>query len=176
MEAHRSILNYKFTSRHCANVYVLSWIDVTENRHVGRRSHLRPKDTLAEVTFPPHNAAEYIEHAQLLAMDFPNMLTADAVRNKTRQNFIFLSLICDKYNLKRISISYGNFKLKCFISLRQRLGNTKHTTRFIDTTWSENPFQILYLSIDNLITYFITPMRKPPLWHFTNNDVICLHS
>ena len=30
----------------------------------------RPKDTLAEVTFPPHNATEYIEHAQLLAMDF----------------------------------------------------------------------------------------------------------
>ena len=52
----------------------------TENRHVGRRSHLRPKDTLTEVTFPPHNAAEYIEHAQLLAMDYPNMLTADAVR------------------------------------------------------------------------------------------------
>ena len=43
---------------------------------------MRPKDTLAEVTFPPHNAAEYIEHAQLLAMDYPNMLTADAVRNK----------------------------------------------------------------------------------------------
>ena len=43
---------------------------------------LRPKDTLAEVTFPPHNAAEYIEHAQLLAMDYPNMLTAVAVRNK----------------------------------------------------------------------------------------------
>ena len=48
---HRSIL--KFTSQHCANVYVVSWIDVTENRHVGRRSHLRPKDILAEVTFPP---------------------------------------------------------------------------------------------------------------------------
>ena len=30
----------------------------------------------------PHNAAEYIEHAQLLAMDYPNMLTADAVRKK----------------------------------------------------------------------------------------------
>ena len=45
------------------------------------RSHLRPKDTLAEVTFPSHNAAEYIEHAQLLAMDYPNMLTAVAVRN-----------------------------------------------------------------------------------------------
>ena len=52
------------------NVYVVSWIDVTENRHVERRSHLRPKNTLAEVTFPPHNAAEYIEHAQLLAMDY----------------------------------------------------------------------------------------------------------
>ena len=76
---HRSVL--KFTSQHCANVYVVSWIGVTENRHVGRRSHLRPKDTLAEVTFPSHNAAEYIEHAQLLAMDYPNMLTADAVRN-----------------------------------------------------------------------------------------------
>ena len=76
---HRSIL--KFTSQHCANVYVVSWIDVTENRHVGRRSYLRPKDTLAEVTFPSHNAAEYIEHAQLLAMDYPNMLTAVAVRN-----------------------------------------------------------------------------------------------
>ena len=37
---------------------------------------------MAEVTFPPHNAAEYIEHAQLLAMDYPIMLTADAVRNK----------------------------------------------------------------------------------------------
>ena len=75
---HRSIL--KFTSQHCAYVYVVSWIDVIEKRHVGRRSHLRPKDTLAEVTFPPHNAAEYIEHAQLLAMDYPNMLTADTVR------------------------------------------------------------------------------------------------
>ena len=58
---------------------MVSWIDVTENRDVGRRSHLRPKDTLAEVTFPPQNAAEYIEHAQLLAMD---MLTADAVHNE----------------------------------------------------------------------------------------------
>ena len=39
------------------------------------------ENTLAEVTFPSHNAAEYIEHAQLLAMDYPNMLTAVAVRN-----------------------------------------------------------------------------------------------
>ena len=72
------------------NVYVVSWIDidVTENRHVERRSHLRPKNTLAEVTFPPHNAAEYIEHAQLLAMDYPNMLTADAVRNYKLPVFI----------------------------------------------------------------------------------------
>ena len=63
---------------------MVSWIDITENRHVGRRSRLRPKDTLAQVTFPSHNAAEYIEHAQLmlLAMDYPNMLTAVAVRNK----------------------------------------------------------------------------------------------
>ena len=60
---------------------MVSCIDVTENRRIGRRSHLRPKDTLAEVTFPSHNAAEYIEHAQLLAMDYPNMLTAVAVRN-----------------------------------------------------------------------------------------------
>ena len=59
---------------------MVSWVDVTENRHVGRRSHLRPKDTLAEVTFPPHNAAEYKEHAQLLTMDYSNMLTAVAVR------------------------------------------------------------------------------------------------
>ena len=60
--------------------YVVSWIDVTENRHVGRRSHLRPKDTLAEVTILSHDAAEYIEHAQLPAMDYSNMLTAVAVR------------------------------------------------------------------------------------------------
>ena len=58
----------------------------TENRHVGRRSHLSPKDTLAEVTFPSHNAAEYIEHAQLLAMDYPNMLTAVAVRNNVQKS------------------------------------------------------------------------------------------
>ena len=38
---------------------------------------------MAEVTFPSHNAAEYIEHAQLLAMDYPNMLTAVAVRNNS---------------------------------------------------------------------------------------------
>ena len=69
---------------------MVSWIDVTENRHVGRRSHLRPKDTLAEGTFPPHNAAEYIEHAQLLAMDYPNMLTADAVRNKRRKHVLVI--------------------------------------------------------------------------------------
>ena len=74
---------YFKVSQHCANVYVVSWIDVTENRHVGRRSHLRPKDTLAEVTFPSHTAAEYIEHAQLLAMDYSNMLTAVAVRKYT---------------------------------------------------------------------------------------------
>ena len=72
---------YFKVSQHCANVYVVSWIDVNENRHVGRRSHLRPKDTLAEVTFPSHTAAEYIEHAQFLAMDYSNMLTAVAVRN-----------------------------------------------------------------------------------------------
>ena len=90
---------FKVTSQNCANVYVVSWIDVTENRHVGRRSHLRPKDTLAEVTFPPHNAAEYIEHAQLLAMDYPNMLTADAVRNKAL--YIYSRSIA-------ISISPGN--------------------------------------------------------------------
>ena len=78
---HRSIL--KFTSQHCAYVYVVSWIVVTENRHVGRRSHLRSKDTLAEVTFPSHNASEYIEHAQLLAMDYPYMLTAVSDRNNT---------------------------------------------------------------------------------------------
>ena len=60
------------------------WMDVTDNRHVGRRSHLRPKDTLAEVTFPSNNAAEYIKHAQLLAMDYPNMLTTVAVRNNIK--------------------------------------------------------------------------------------------
>ena len=65
---------------------MVSWIDVTENRHAGRRSHLRPKYTLAEVTFPSNNAAEYIQHAQLLAMDYPNMLTAVAVRNKYAKN------------------------------------------------------------------------------------------
>ena len=79
----------KFTSHRCANVYMVSWIDVTENRHVGRRSHLRPKDTLAEVTFLSHNAAEYIDHAQLLAMDYSNVLTAVAVRNnKARHDFL----------------------------------------------------------------------------------------
>ena len=61
---------YFKASQHCANVYVVSWI---ENRHVRRPSHLSPKDTLAEVTFLSHNAAEYIEHAQLLAMDYPNI-------------------------------------------------------------------------------------------------------
>ena len=65
---------------------MVTWIDVTENRDVGRRSHLRPKDTLAEVAFPSHNAAEYIEYAQLLAMDYPNMLTAVAVRNNSNYN------------------------------------------------------------------------------------------
>ena len=65
---------------------MVSWIDVTENRHVGRRIHLRPKDTLAEVTFPSNNAAEYIEHAQFLAMDYSNMLTAVAVRNDDGHN------------------------------------------------------------------------------------------
>ena len=71
---------------------MVSWIDVTENRHVGRRSHLRPIDTLPEVTFPSHNAAEYIAHAQLLAMDYPNMLTAVAVRNDTKVNCPLLKL------------------------------------------------------------------------------------
>ena len=52
------------------------------NLNLRRRSHLRPKDTLAEVTFPSNNAAEYIEHAQLLAIDYSNMLTAVAVRKK----------------------------------------------------------------------------------------------
>ena len=44
----------------------------------------RPEETdcLAEVTFPSHNAAKYIEHAQLLTMDYPNMLTAVSVRNQ----------------------------------------------------------------------------------------------
>ena len=70
----------KYFKVYRANVYVVSWIDVIENRHVGSQSLLRPKDTLAEVTFPSHNAAAYIEHAQFLAMDYPNMLTAVAVR------------------------------------------------------------------------------------------------
>ena len=78
---------------------MVSWIDVTENRHVGRRSHLRPKDTLAEVTFPSHSAAEYIEHVQLLAMDYPNMLTADAVRNNSRSCYAVVTDINDvKYD------------------------------------------------------------------------------
>ena len=33
----------------------------------------------------------------------------------------------------------------CFISPRQRFGDINHTTRFINTVWSENSFQILYL-------------------------------
>ena len=33
----------------------------------------------------------------------------------------------------------------CFISPRQRLGDIKHTTRFINTVWNENSFQILYI-------------------------------
>ena len=71
---------FKVYFSHYANVYVVSWIDFTENRHVGRRSNLRPKDTLAEVTSPSPQCSRIIEHAQLLAMDYPNMLTADAVR------------------------------------------------------------------------------------------------
>ena len=88
---------------------MVSWIDVTENRHVGRRSHLRPKDTLAEVTFLSHNAAEYIEHAQLLAMDYPNMLTAVAVRNKIEiyLEHILISLSAPKHKCK---ISQGEMR------------------------------------------------------------------
>ena len=41
----------------------------------------------SDFTFTSHNAAEYIEHAQLLAMDYPIMLTADAVRNKYSVKF-----------------------------------------------------------------------------------------
>ena len=95
---------YFKVSQHCANVYVVSWIDVTENRHVGRRSHLRPKDTLAEVTFPSHTAAEYIEHAQLLAMDYSNMLTAVAVRKQIE-------------GLNRFYITHQNLSLVHYISL-----------------------------------------------------------
>ena len=74
---------------------MVSWIDVTENKHVGRRSHMRRKDTLAELTFPSHNAAEYIEHAQLLAMDYSNMLTADAVRkNPSKETSLYLLYYC----------------------------------------------------------------------------------
>ena len=32
-----------------------------------------------------------------------------------------------------------------FTSPRQRLGDIKHTTRFINTVWNENSFQILYI-------------------------------
>ena len=47
---------------------------------------------LGRSDFPFPNAAEYIEHAQLLAMDYPNMLTAVAVRNKKRTiSFYFMT-------------------------------------------------------------------------------------
>ena len=83
----------------------ICWIDVTENRHVGRRSHLRPKDTLAEVTFPSHNAAEYIEHAQLLAMDYPNMITAVAVRNNMTMTKRCFILFCNNCSFTMCSSS-----------------------------------------------------------------------
>ena len=35
-------------------------------------------------------------------------------------------------------------RVVCFISPRQRLGNIKHTTRFMNTVWNENSFQNLY--------------------------------
>ena len=83
----------------------------TENRHVGRRSHMRPKDTLAEVTSPSHNAAEYIELAQLLAMDYPNILTAVAVRNKKMTiSFYFMTDVISTDGidivLEKLTLSY----------------------------------------------------------------------
>ena len=46
-----------------------------------------------------------------------------------------------------------------FISPRQRLGDVKHTTRFINTVWNENSFQILYI-YDAYIINFCRPHTR----------------
>ena len=58
----------------------------------------------------------------------------------------FLDLACDKRIWNEFSFHTVFMKLiVCFISPRQRLGDIKHTTHFINTVWNENSFQILYL-------------------------------
>ena len=123
---------------------MVSWIDVTENRHVGRRSHLRPKDTLAEVTFPPHNTAEYIEHAQLLAMDYPNMLTADAVRN----HMIDISITKLYLNFKHIE-SYSFNKRTITSVYMKQFFFFKHTadSDMIQFIFSEHSFKRVSLTM-----------------------------
>ena len=61
----------------------------------------------------------------------------------------FSELLCDKKKFRKIiwnEFSFHTVFMKlvmCFISPCQRLGDTKHTTRFINTVWNENSFQIL---------------------------------
>ena len=61
------------------------------------------KRYLGRSDFPSHNAAEYIEHAQFLAMDYPNMLTAVTVRNNCyllRRNYAMIINIAAISNVK----------------------------------------------------------------------------
>ena len=58
----------------------------------------------------------------------------------------FSELSCDKKNLKWIFISYGIYETRCaFYIPSPKARDIKRTTRFINTVWNENLFQILYL-------------------------------
>ena len=83
----------------------------------------------------------------------------------------FSELSCDKKNLKWIFISYGIYETRCVFHIPSpRLGDIKYTTRYINTVWNENSFQILY-SEETCFAYFSLPFQvnetwraKPVLW------------
>ena len=61
------------------------------------------------------------------------------------RNYNVIKRIWNKFSFHTVFMKL----VVCFISPRQRFGDIKHTTRFINTVWNENSFQILYLLFQN---------------------------
>ena len=70
---------------------MVSWIDVTENRHVGRRSHLRPKDTLVLRQMTPRWLPVYYDPLSAIgeeALDPTQLWYFDVIMVQLVGNFV----------------------------------------------------------------------------------------
>ena len=72
------------------------------------------------------------------------------------RNYHVIKRIWNKFSFHTVFMKL----VVCLISPRHRLGDIKNTSRFINTVWNENSFQILYISW-NIIFIRVYNLRLP---------------